>query len=73
MKPTFTSRFNCGPGEAEEGITTIAEIPFYVNFSYSGKSVRISLIKGEDVFKLAEIFKNMLEQNMIEYKVETSN
>jgi hypothetical protein len=57
----------------EQGITTVAELPFYVNFSYGGKSVRISLIKGEDVFKLAEIFKNMLEQNMIEYKVETSN
>jgi hypothetical protein len=57
----------------EQGTITVAELPFYVNFSYSGKSVRISLIKGEDVFKLAEIFKNMLEQNMIEYKVETSN
>ena len=56
----------------EQGTVTVAELPFYVNFSYGGKSVRISLIKGEDVFKLAEMFKNMLEQNMIEYKVETS-
>jgi hypothetical protein len=56
----------------KQGTVTVAELPFYVNFSYEGKSVRISLIKGEDVFKLAEMFKNILEQNMIEYKVETS-
>jgi hypothetical protein len=61
------------PEPTEQGTITIAELQFYVNFSYGGKSVRISLIKGEDVFKLAEMFKNMLEQNMIEYKVETSN
>jgi hypothetical protein len=57
----------------KQGTITVAELPFYVNFYYGGKSVRISLIKGEDVFKLAEMFKNMLEQNMIEYKVETYN
>jgi hypothetical protein len=71
MKPTFTSRFNCGP-EEKEGTTTIAEAPFCINFSYSGKSVRISLIKGEDVFKLAELFKNMLGKYEIEYNIEIS-
>jgi hypothetical protein len=65
MKPT-----NQDP--AQEGTTTIAELPFNIRFSYGGKSVNISLFKGNDVFKLAEIFQNILIENGIEHDVETS-
>ena len=54
----------------EQGTTTIAELPFKIGFSYGGKSVNISLLKGEDVFKLAQIFQNILSKNEIEYDIE---
>jgi hypothetical protein len=54
----------------EQGTTTIAELPFNIRFSYGGKSVNISLLKGEDVFKLAQIFQNILSKNEIEYDIE---
>jgi hypothetical protein len=57
----------------EQGTTTIAELPFNIRFSYGGKSVNISLLKGEDVFKLAEIFQNILNENGIEYNIEISD
>ena len=57
----------------EQGTTTIAELPFNIRFSYGGKSVNISLLKGEDVFKLAELFKNMLGKHEIEYNIEISD
>ena len=54
----------------EQGTTTIAELPFNIRFSYGGKSLNISLLKGEDVFKLAQIFQNILSKNEIEYDIE---
>ncbi len=54
----------------EQGTTTIAELPFNIRFSYGGKSVNISLLKGNDVFKLAQIFQNILSKNEIEYDIE---
>ena len=60
------------PEPKGEAAPTIAEPPFNIRFSHGGKSVNVSLVNGSDVFKLAEVFKNMLEQNMIEYEVETS-
>ena len=55
----------------EQGTTTIAELPFNIRFSYGGKSVNISLLKGNDIFKLAKVFENILTENGIEYDVET--
>jgi hypothetical protein len=65
MKPT-----NQDP--TEQGTTTIAEPPFNITFSHGGKSVNISFVNGSDVFKLAEIFQNILNENGIEHKLETS-
>jgi hypothetical protein len=58
------------PKRNVEATTTIAELPLKIGFSYGGKSLNISLIKGNDVFKLAEIFKNILSKNEIEYDIE---
>jgi hypothetical protein len=60
------------PEPKGEATTTFAELPFNIRFSYAGKSVNISLLKGNDVFKLAEIFQNILTENGIEHNVETS-
>jgi hypothetical protein len=65
MKPT-----NQDP--TEQGTTTILEPPFNITFSHGGKSVNISFVNGSDVFKLAEIFQNILNENGIEHKLETS-
>jgi len=54
----------------EQVTTTIAELPFNIRFSYGGKSVNISLLKGNDIFKLAQIFQNILSKNEIEYDIE---
>jgi hypothetical protein len=56
------------PEPKGEASTTIAELPFNITFSHGGKSVNISF----DVFKLAEIFQNILTENGIEHDVETS-
>lgn len=64
MKPT-----NQDP--TEQGTTTVLPLPFNIRFSYGGKSVNISLLKGNDIFKLAKVFENILTENGIEYDVET--
>jgi hypothetical protein len=60
------------PEPKGEASTTIAEHPFNITFSHGGKSVNISFVNGSDVFKLAEIFQNILNENGIEHKLETS-
>jgi len=56
--------------QVSEGTTTVAPLPFNIRFSYGGKSTNISLLKGDDVFKLAKVFENILTENGIEYDVE---
>ena len=60
------------PEPKGEASTKIAETPFNIRFSYEGKSVNVSLLKGNDIFKLAELFQNILSENGIEHDVETS-
>ena len=57
--------------QTEQATTKISEPPFMIKFSNGDKSVSISLINGNDVFKLAEVFKNMLIENEIEYDIQT--
>jgi hypothetical protein len=59
------------PEPKGEASTTVLPLPFNIRFSYGGKSVNISLLKGNDIFKLAEVFENILTENGIEYDVET--
>jgi hypothetical protein len=59
--------------QTEKETTTVAELPFNIRFSYGGKSTNISLLKGDDVFKLAKLFENILTENGIEYDVEVLN
>lgn len=45
--------------------------PFSLGFSWGGKSKVISLENGEDVLKLADVFKALLNAANIPYKEET--
>ena len=51
---------------------TLIENPFSVTFSWQYNSITVRLKNGEDIFKLANIFSNMLTENGIENTVETS-
>lgn len=53
--------------------TRIAPTPFCISFYWNGESKTITLKNGEDVFKLADVFENLLDQNGIEYTVENKN
>jgi hypothetical protein len=54
----------------KEGTTTILDLPFYVIFTYKEESFKITLIDGQDLFKIAKIICNILDQNGIDYKIE---
>lgn len=46
--------------------------PFSLSFNWEGKTVNISLKNGNDIFKLANAFMKMLDENEIEYEVKTT-
>jgi hypothetical protein len=56
--------------QTEQVGITIPEIPFGITFSYGNKSINISIVKGNDIFKIAELFKNMLGKHEIEYNIK---
>jgi len=43
------------------------DYPFSLIFTWQGKKMVITLKKGEDVLRLAEIYKRLLNRNDIEY------
>lgn len=43
----------------------VEEKHYNVMFSYKGKSVKVELVNGEDLIKLADIFSNFLTENGI--------
>lgn len=48
---------------------TCIEVPFSATFSYGNKWIGIQLVNGSDVFKLADIFAEMLKKNDIDFTV----
>jgi len=50
----------------------VNQSPFSLSFSWEDKTVNITLKDGNDIFKLANIFMKLLDDNGIEYKVKTS-
>ena len=51
---------------------TFQPTPFNIKFSWGGKEVNISLKNGNDIFKLANVFMKMLDNEDIEYNIETN-
>jgi len=45
----------------------LKDYPFSLIFTWEGKERVITLKKGEDVLRLAEIYKRLLNRNDIEY------
>jgi hypothetical protein len=54
----------------EKGTTTIKDLPFSVTFTWKEESFKITLIDGQDLFKIANLICNILEQNSINHKIE---
>lgn len=54
----------------EQGTTKIADLPFSVTFTWKEDAFKISLIDGEDLFKIADLICDILEQNGISHKIE---
>lgn len=52
------------------GETTIKQEPFNVEFNYEGKTMKITLVNGEDLLKIAEVLSSLLTANGIQNKLE---
>jgi hypothetical protein len=50
----------------------IEPTPFIISFSWDGKDVTVSLKNGNDIFKLARIFTEILDANNVEYNIKTN-
>ena len=48
---------------------SIQQTPFSMTFSWQGNDIKVELVNGEDVLKLADIFSKMLTENNIEHKI----
>ena len=48
---------------------SIQPTPFSMTFSWQGNDIKVELVNGEDVLKLADIFSKMLTENNIEHKI----
>lgn len=43
--------------------------PFSITFSFEDKHISLQLMNGEDIFKLADLFSEVLTKNNIEHKI----
>ena len=50
--------------------TTTQPTPFSITFSWQGDTVKVELVNGEDVLKLADILSKVLTENNIEHKIK---
>jgi hypothetical protein len=50
--------------------TTIQPTPFSITFSWQDDTVKVELVNGEDVLKLADILSKVLTENNIEHKIK---
>ena len=54
----------------DQGKTLITDLPFSVTFTWKEDSFKITLIDGQDLFKIANMICNILEENGINHKIE---
>jgi len=52
------------------GIPKTELYPFNINFTWESRSITVSLVNGEDVLQLANVFAKMLANAGIEYTIE---
>ena len=57
-----------GNGENPYIINVVEPRPFKMHFQWKDKTKIIELKRGEDVLKLAEILKSLLDKHGIEYE-----
>jgi len=56
--------------EAESISINDQDVPFSVFFMWKDKMITITLTKGEDIFKLAKAYENLLKKQGIPYKIK---
>jgi hypothetical protein len=54
----------------KEGTTIIKDSPFSVKFTWKEDSLTITLIDGQDLFKIANLISEILVKNSIDHKIE---
>ena len=58
------------PEPKEQGTTIIKETPFSVTFTWKEESFEITLIDGQDLFKIVNLISYNLKKNGIDHKIE---
>ena len=56
--------------EVKADIVELSDEPFNVSFTWGDRTVKVSLVNGEDVLKIANAFASFLLQNDIPCIVE---
>jgi len=56
--------------QLQEGETTIKDSPFNVKFVWKKDSIHITLIDGQDLFKIASLMSDFLRKNDIDHLIE---
>lgn len=59
--------------EIKEGETTVAPQPWHIQFIWHDKSAKITLKKGEDLIKVAEMLSGLFTASGIDNDLEISH
>ena len=51
----------------------LSNMPFSITFTWKEKSIKITLQNGEDILKIAEAFKILLDEIEVSYIVSEKN
>ena len=51
----------------------LSNMPFSITFTWKEKSIRITLQNGEDILKIAEAYKKMLDEIEVPYVYTEKN
>lgn len=52
------------------GLEIATQTNFYISFSHIGIEIKIQSLNGDDIFKLATAFENLLQKKGIPYNFE---
>ena len=49
---------------------SMPELPFNISFSYKSDTIKITLVNGEDLLKIAMLLSELMTKNGIQNKIE---
>jgi hypothetical protein len=56
-----------------DGNVSFVETPFFITFTWKENVVKISLVNGNDLIKIAMLLSELMTKNGIENKIEKIN